>query len=140
MAGVEHRAFIHVSPELVAPACANGARLDLSVLRLHAGLGARLHGVRRGVEALARANQEYVSLKKPDPMDVYCAYESVGPYTRATKACCVDQRANRWSEQTAARHPRCASYVASCADEESDHERFCEMENCRCAAGEMGEA
>jgi hypothetical protein len=136
VAGVEHRAFIHVSPELVAPACANGARLDLSVLRLHAGLGARLHGVRRGVEALARANQEYVYLKKPDPMDVYCAYKSVGPYTRATKALLPRSRANRWSEQTAARHPWCAGYTV----EKSDHEPFCEKKDCRYSKSEVGKA
>ena len=60
------------------------------------------------------------------------------PYTTATKACCLDQRANRWSEQTAARHPRCAGYIASCANEKSDHERFCEKEDCGYSESEMG--
>ena len=113
MAGVEHRAFIHVSPELIAPACANSARLDLSVLRLHAGLGARLHGVRRGVEALARANQEYVYLKKPDPIE---AVEQVivarcgEPYMaqknplrkHCSEACAIYLRVNRYRKKKAA--------------------------------------
>ena len=33
---------------------------------------------------------------------------------------------NRGSEQTAARYPRWAAYIASFAGEKSDHERFCE--------------
>ena len=48
------------------------------------------------------------------------------------------QGANRWSEQTAARHPRCAAYIASGANEKSDHERFCEKEDCGYSESKMG--
>ena len=62
----------------------------------------------------------------------------IRPYTRATEASCLDQRANRWSEQTAARHPRCAGCIASCADTKSDHERCGEKEDCGYSKRKVG--
>jgi len=40
--------------------------------------------------------------------------------------------------KTAARHPRCTGYTASCAVEKSDHERFCEKADCGYSECEMG--
>ena len=36
------------------------------------------------------------------------------------------------------RHSRCAGYIASFAHEKSEHERFCEKEDCRYSKGKMG--
>jgi hypothetical protein len=42
-------------------------------------------------------------------------------------------------KQTAARHSRWAGYIASCAAEKSNHERFCEKEDCGYSKSAVGE-
>jgi len=59
-------------------------------------------------------------------------------FHRATKTCRLDQRANRWSEQTAAQHSRRAGYIASGANEKSDHERCGEKEDCGYSKSKVG--
>jgi hypothetical protein len=54
-------------------------------------------------------------------------------YPRATEACCLDQKANRWSEQRLR-----GIHIASFANEKSEHERFCEKEDCGYSKSEVG--
>jgi len=70
---------------------------------------------------------------------LHSCHEYTRSNTPATETGRGDQGKARWSEQRASQASRRRIDRWSYGEEEAHHERGGEKENCRCAAGEMGE-